>query len=46
MQLLQQARKFSLRILEAKIFQPEKGQLSESIYDLFINKCHFIGLFS
>ena len=28
----------------SKNFLLEKGQLSESIYDLIINKCHFIGL--
>ena len=35
-----------LPIVEAKKFFLEKGQLAESIYDLFINKCHFIGLFT
>ena len=29
-----------------QIFLLEKAQLAALIYDLFINKCHFIGLIS
>ena len=28
-------------MIKGKFFRLEKGQLAESIYDLFINKCHF-----
>ena len=33
-------------IIEAKIFLLGKVQLAGLIYDLIINKCHFLGLFT
>jgi len=37
---------FLLSIVEGENFLLEKGQLSESIYDLIINKRHSLGIFS